>query len=39
MCQKRARMKLSAIYSPPNHPGKTVHKTKVEAEAEKEKNY
>ncbi len=30
---KRARVKLYTIYSPPNHPDGTVHKTKAEAEA------
>jgi mannose-6-phosphate isomerase-like protein (cupin superfamily) len=26
-------LKLYTVYSPPNHPGGTVHKTKSEAEA------
>ena len=30
---KRGRLKLYTIYSPPNHPDGTVHKTKAEAEA------
>ncbi len=30
---KRGRLKLYTIYSPPNHPDGTVHKTKVEADA------
>lgn len=30
---KTAPLKLYTIYSPPNHPDGTVHKTKVEAEA------
>jgi mannose-6-phosphate isomerase-like protein (cupin superfamily) len=30
---KTAELKLYTIYSPPNHPDGTVHKTKVEAEA------
>lgn len=30
---KTAMLKLYTIYSPPNHPDGTVHKTKVEAEA------
>ena len=30
---KKAQMKLYTIYSPPNHPDKTVHKTKAEADA------
>ena len=29
---KKTRLKLYTIYSPPNHPDKTVHKTKAEAE-------
>ena len=28
---KTAKLKLYTIYSPPNHPDKTVHKTKAEA--------
>ncbi len=36
---KTAKLKLYTLYSPPNHPDKTVHKTKAEAEkAEKEKH-
>jgi mannose-6-phosphate isomerase-like protein (cupin superfamily) len=30
---KSAQMKLYTIYSPPNHPDGTIHKTKAEAEA------
>jgi mannose-6-phosphate isomerase-like protein (cupin superfamily) len=30
---KRKHLKLYTIYSPPNHPDGTVHKTKAEAEA------
>ena len=30
---KTAMLKLYTIYSPPNHPDGTVHKTKIEAEA------
>jgi len=30
---KTAELKLYTIYSPPNHPAGTVHKTKAEAEA------
>jgi mannose-6-phosphate isomerase-like protein (cupin superfamily) len=30
---KTAELKLYTIYSPPNHPDGTVHKTKAEAEA------
>lgn len=30
---KTAQMRLYTIYSPPNHPDKTVHKTRAEAEA------
>jgi len=34
------KLKLYTIYSPPNHPDKTVHKTKAEAEkAESEKHH
>ncbi len=29
---KTAKLKLYTLYSPPNHPDKTVHKTKAEAE-------
>ena len=29
---KSAKLKLYTIYSPPNHPDKTVHKTKADAE-------
>ena len=29
---KTAKLRLYTIYSPPNHPDKTVHKTKAEAE-------
>ena len=29
---KTTKLKLYTIYSPPNHPDKTVHKTKAEAE-------
>jgi mannose-6-phosphate isomerase-like protein (cupin superfamily) len=30
---KTSQMKLYTIYSPPNHPDKTVHKTRAEADA------
>jgi hypothetical protein len=30
---KTAMLKLYTIYSPPNHPDGTIHKTKAEAEA------
>jgi mannose-6-phosphate isomerase-like protein (cupin superfamily) len=30
---KTAMLKLYTIYSPPNHPDRTIHKTKAEAEA------
>jgi mannose-6-phosphate isomerase-like protein (cupin superfamily) len=30
---KATRLKLYTVYSPPNHPAGTVHKTKAEAEA------
>ena len=37
---KQAKLKLYTIYSPPNHPDKTVHKTKAEAEkAEHEEHH
>lgn len=37
---KKNKLKLYTLYSPPNHPDKTVHKTKVEAEkAEAEKHH
>ncbi len=37
---KTEKLKLYTIYSPPNHPDKTIHKTKAEAEkAEAEKHH
>jgi mannose-6-phosphate isomerase-like protein (cupin superfamily) len=37
---KTTKLKLYTIYSPPNHPDKTVHKTKVEADkAEAEEHH
>ncbi len=30
---KRGRLKLYTVYSPPNHPDGTIHKTKADAEA------
>ena len=37
---KSTQLKLYTIYSPPNHPDKTVHKTKAEAEkAEAEEHH
>ncbi|MBI2847907.1 MAG: cupin domain-containing protein [Chloroflexi bacterium] len=37
---KTEKLKLYTIYSPPNHPDKTVHKTRAEAErAEAEKHH
>jgi len=37
---KTEKLKLYTLYSPPNHPDKTVHKTKAEAEkAEAEKDH
>ncbi len=37
---KKTALKLYTIYSPPNHPDKTVHKTKAEAEkAEAEEHH
>ncbi len=32
----KTQLKLYTIYSPPNHPDKTVHKTKADAEAAEE---
>ncbi len=36
---KTAQMKLYTIYSPPNHPNGTVHKTKAEAEAAEKEHH
>jgi mannose-6-phosphate isomerase-like protein (cupin superfamily) len=36
---KTAKLKLYTIYSPPNHPDKTVHKTKVQAEKAEAKKH
>jgi mannose-6-phosphate isomerase-like protein (cupin superfamily) len=37
---KNKKLKLYTIYSPPNHPDKTIHKTKAEAEkAEAEEHH
>ena len=37
---KATKLKLYTVYSPPNHPDKTVHKTKAEAEkAEAEEHH
>ena len=37
---KSSKLKLYTLYSPPNHPDKTVHKSKAEAEkAEKERHH
>jgi mannose-6-phosphate isomerase-like protein (cupin superfamily) len=36
---KTAKLKLYTIYSPPNHPDKTVHKTKAEAEKAEAKHH
>ena len=37
---KKNKVKLYTIYSPPNHPDKTVHKTKADADkAEKEEHH
>jgi mannose-6-phosphate isomerase-like protein (cupin superfamily) len=33
---KTKQLKLYTIYSPPNHPDKTIHKTKADAEAAEE---
>ena len=36
---KNAKLKLYTIYSPPNHPDRTVHKTKAEAEKAEAKGH
>lgn len=36
---KTVKLKLYTIYSPPNHPDKTVHKTKAQAEKAEAKKY
>ena len=36
---KTKTLKLYTVYSPPNHPDGTVHKTKVEAEAAEEQEH
>jgi mannose-6-phosphate isomerase-like protein (cupin superfamily) len=36
---KTKKLKLYTIYSPPNHPDKTVHKTKAEAEKAEAKKH
>lgn len=36
---KTKRLKLYTIYSPPNHPAGTIHKTKAEAEAAEENEH
>jgi mannose-6-phosphate isomerase-like protein (cupin superfamily) len=36
---KTAKLKLYTIYSPPNHPDKTVHKTKAQAERAEAKKH
>jgi mannose-6-phosphate isomerase-like protein (cupin superfamily) len=36
---KTKKLKLYTIYSPPNHPSKTVHKTKAEAEKAEAKEH
>jgi mannose-6-phosphate isomerase-like protein (cupin superfamily) len=35
----RGRLKLYTIYSPPNHPDGTVHKTKAEADKAEEEHH
>ena len=35
----RGKLKLYTIYSPPNHPGGTVHKTKAEADKAEEEEH
>jgi mannose-6-phosphate isomerase-like protein (cupin superfamily) len=36
---KDTKLKLYTLYSPPNHPDKTVHKTKAEAEKAEEEEH
>jgi len=36
---KTTQLKLYTVYSPPNHPDKTVHKTKAEAEKAEEEEH
>jgi len=36
---KTKQLKLYTIYSPPNHPDKTIHKTKADAEAAEKKEH
>lgn len=36
---KKDKLKLYTVYSPPNHPPKTVHKTKAEAEKAEEQEH
>ena len=36
---KTTKLKLYTIYSPPNHPDKTIHKTKAEAEKAEAKHH
>jgi mannose-6-phosphate isomerase-like protein (cupin superfamily) len=36
---KTKTLKLYTVYSPPNHPDGTVHKTKAEAEAAEEQEH
>ncbi len=36
---KTAKLKLYTLYSPPNHPDKTVHRTKAEAERAEAKKH
>jgi mannose-6-phosphate isomerase-like protein (cupin superfamily) len=35
----KGRLKLYTIYSPPNHPDGTVHKTKAEADKAEEEHH
>jgi mannose-6-phosphate isomerase-like protein (cupin superfamily) len=36
---KTKKLKLYTVYSPPNHPAKTVHKTKAEADKAEEEHH
>ena len=36
---KKTKLKLYTVYSPPNHPDKTVHKTKADAEKAEAKEH
>ena len=36
---KKKQLKLYTVYSPPNHPDRTIHKTKAEAEVAEEEEH